>query len=323
MQFSNLTGEEDGYDAGAIRIELFSVLLDHFEKRLFCGEVCEKIPKRADSPHYILLGMCIAHSLMNQGPPFLQNWAVDYLLGIEEYDLLLSQVNTSNIPKNAATIELIDFITKLEVTEEIQKLNDLIDENMAIINSSSWEPNTCITLDNKYLLVKALLWSEVCLKRFSQLRGIRDGLMKSGCYAAIKASPDIAKHFFMGALTEVGGESIINLFEVSDLDDDTTKEEARGYFDKLLDEQLKEKNLSFFKSLLKFTTGYANLPPHGIGLTGKIAVKFLPDDDAYYFPKTMSCLHVLSLPLVHSTFDVFRNTFLTALDCEAEGFSGE
>ena len=116
VAFSTETGEEDGYDAGAIRIEFFTKCLGLFDKRLFSGEMYERLPKRADSPHYQLLGLCIVHSLLNQGPGFniKQQWAVDYLFGVEDKDLLLSQVFTAPVPVDAATAALKSFLVSLE-----------------------------------------------------------------------------------------------------------------------------------------------------------------------------------------------------------------
>jgi hypothetical protein len=79
----------------------------------------------------------------------------------------------------------------------------------------------------------------------------------------------------------------------SECDGDDRKEVARGFLDKLCQEM--EGSTDFTHRLLKFYTGYASVPPHG--LTGKVAVNFLPDDDTKPIPKAVSCLHVLSIPV--------------------------
>ena len=75
--------------------------------------------------------------------------------------------------------------------------------------------------------------------------------------------------------------------------------------------------------MLKFCTGFGIVPPHGIGLSGKIAIKFLADDDELPYPKALSRLHLLSIPTVHTTYGIFREYFLKALEYESEVYAGE
>ena len=44
----------------------------------------------------------------------MQQWAVDYLLGVEDKDLLLSQVSTDSVPVDMATAGLKVFLEALD-----------------------------------------------------------------------------------------------------------------------------------------------------------------------------------------------------------------
>ena len=95
----------------------------------------------------------------------MQQWAADVILGVEDKDLLVSQLSIKSIPLNMATRNLIDFleilenvlvedctpempcsVKKKEVEKEEQQkgewycLGCVVDQHISIINSSNWEP---------------------------------------------------------------------------------------------------------------------------------------------------------------------------------------
>ena len=60
-------------------------------------------------------------------------------------------------------------------------------------------------------------------------------------------------------------------------------------------------------SLLRFVTGLSSIPP--MGLSNKISFGFIKEA----FPKSQACFCKLQLPTIHSSYDNFRNAFMTAL----------
>ena len=44
----------------------------------------------------------------------MQQWAADFILGVEDKDLLMSQLTIKSIPLNMATRDLINFLELLE-----------------------------------------------------------------------------------------------------------------------------------------------------------------------------------------------------------------
>ena len=53
----------------------------------------------------------------------------------------------------------------------------------------------------------------------------------------------------------------------------------------------------------------------------KITPKFLTDDDNKIYPEAMACFHIMYLPTVHSTQEMFTKYFECALGYEGCGFS--
>ena len=68
---------------------------------------------------------------------------------------------------------------------------------------------------------------------------------------------------------------------------------------------------------LKFCTSFSVVP-----LTEDIEInaEFLKPDEGP-FPKTAVCAKKISLPVIHETYDKFKNNMLKAFELECEGFA--
>ena len=69
--------------------------------------------------------------------------------------------------------------------------------------------------------------------------------------------------------------------------------------------------------LLKFCTSISVVP---LTEDVEINVEFLKPDEGP-FPKTAACAKKISLPVIHETYDKFKNNMLKAFELECEGFA--
>lgn len=111
--------DEDGIDAGALKREFFELLLKQLNANMFEGLENRRIPKKDSSLERMFhtAGIIIAHSILQGGPgfPCLCPSAYHYLLHLDKEKALL-EMQFGDIPLNAATNHLIDFINKVAVS---------------------------------------------------------------------------------------------------------------------------------------------------------------------------------------------------------------
>lgn len=110
---------EDGLDAGPIKAEFFSCLLQEMDKRLFEGKSVRRIPRKSwGSNHHVIAGMIIGHSLLQGGPayPMLAPAVYQYLCTASEDEVVQSMSMlpcSDDIPKDASTLAIHDVIAKV------------------------------------------------------------------------------------------------------------------------------------------------------------------------------------------------------------------
>ena len=113
-----------------------------------------------------LLGFSIAHSFLQNGPPFpnLTNWIFEALVQSNE-DVVCSQLSLNYISLNAAT-----SILKLKKVDD-PKMKSLIHYSDHV-NLSQWDMHTPISIENKTLLRSLLVYEELITKRDRQIKGL-------------------------------------------------------------------------------------------------------------------------------------------------------
>ncbi len=108
---------EPGVDCGAIKSEFFTLLLAGINERLFEGIPTRRVPRRDVSlqEDFEVAGMAVAHSIMQGGPSFSCLSPAIYPLVLEEdCGIWCNYLPTrEDIPHNAATASLIEFIAKV------------------------------------------------------------------------------------------------------------------------------------------------------------------------------------------------------------------
>ena len=113
-----------------------------------------------------LLGFSIAHSFLQNGPPFpnLTNWISEALVQSNE-DVVCSQLSLNYIPLNAATSILKLFLKKVDDANTNEELDSLFRSE----EGPAFEP---ISIENKTLLMSMLVYEELITKRDRQIKGL-------------------------------------------------------------------------------------------------------------------------------------------------------
>ena len=135
--------------------------------RLFEGENLKLIPGRGDSISYTIFGMVVSHSILNGGPGwyFLQPWFYEAIAGEDDQEKLPEQMTVEDIPLNSSSSNLVDFLKNMNLIKTQEEIGEIVDENIQILNSSTWDPTVQITIENKDLLISKLIFDELFLKR--------------------------------------------------------------------------------------------------------------------------------------------------------------
>lgn len=312
VQFTSATGEGNSCDAGAIRIEFFELLFKEFQNRSLEGEVPLMVPRRSDSITYLILGMAIGHSVLHGGPGFhcFQPWVYDLIVGMD-FDQIINQINIEDIPRHAGSTGLLDFVNALDNATSQKELDEIVDKYILILNFSRWDQSVAVTTANRHSLISELLMDELIRKRQSQIKSIQEGLDLTGFLAFIKANVSRCRQIFV--YSKNNGLTPMEFLQLvkTDNNDDYEKKQAFDFFSKIITDSSEK----YISAVLKFITGHSLVPPWGI------TVKYLDDDDAHIYPKTMSCFNILYLPTVHTTQQKFGEHFEKAIAIEGVGFS--
>ena len=135
--------------------------------------------------------MVVSHSILNGGPGcyFLQPWFYEAVAGEDDQEKLLGQMTVEDIPLNSSSSNLVDFIKNMDLIKTQEKIDKIVDENIQILNSSTWDSTVQMTVENKDLLISKLIFDELFLKRRSQLKSICEGLELSGLLSYIRKYP--------------------------------------------------------------------------------------------------------------------------------------
>ena len=124
--------------------------------RLFEAENFKFIPRRGDSINYTIFGMAVSHSILNGGPGcyFLQPWFYEAIAGEDDQEKLLEQMTVEDIPLNSSSSNLVDFLKNIDLIKTQEEIDKIVDENIQILNSSTWDPTVQITIENKNFLFR-------------------------------------------------------------------------------------------------------------------------------------------------------------------------
>ena len=131
--------------------------------QLFEGENFKLILRRGDDINYTIFGMVVSYSILNGGPGcyFLQPWFYEAIVGEDDQEKLLEQMTVEDIPLNSSSSNLVDFLKNVDLIKTQEEIDKIVDENIQILNSSTWDPTVQITIENKDLLISKLIFDEL------------------------------------------------------------------------------------------------------------------------------------------------------------------
>lgn len=316
---------EMGIDVGALRNEFFSLCLDEAVKRLFEGDVA-LIPRRgigSKGIQFEVVGAMIAHSVLQGGPgfPFLAEWVVDYVLGEDPSNLIISKEYISQSEVTSTLLELIEELDKVQTPEALNYVLEIHVKHNSfweVINASEWSSTEVITIEN---IVHELIFNELVRRRKDQLDSLSRGLQMLGFLSVLKMHRKVADHVLCYNALEINAEQFVSFVESNP--SSHAERQAYQWFLDYITSADGVKNEDFPKgklsTLLKFTTGLWNIPP--VESKMKISVRFLEDDDEQKLPKAGSCSNILHLPTVHSSRNTFNNNMNVALKYGHAGFT--
>ena len=319
---------EMGIDVGALRNEFFSLCLDEAVKRLFEGDVV-LIPRRgigSKSIQFEVVGAMIAHSVLQGRPafPFLAEWVVDYLLGEDPSNLIISKEYISRSEVTSTLLELIEELDKARTPEALNYVLEVHVKHNSfweVINASEWSSTEVITIENKGCLVNELIFNELVRRRKDQLDLLSRGLQMLGFLSLLKRHCKVADYVLCYNALEINAEQFIS-FVKSNPSSHAERQAYQWFMDYITsadgvkNEDFPEGKLS---TLLKFATGLWNIPP--VESKMEISVRFLEDDDEQKLPKAGSCSNILHLPTVHSSRNAFNNNMNVTLKYGHAGFT--
>ena len=320
---------EDGVDAGAVRLEFWSLVLKEINERLFEGHLHERMPRR-NCGNFILFKMCgsvIAHSLLNKGPAFpcLAPWVYQYLHSAPQESVLLTMISPQQIVKTGATEKLLMLIEGLEsckYDEELDSLLDGVNKEVydQIISSSQWPIGCLISIENKHLLIQELVFDELVRKRQNQLQAMKEGLAYIDFLQYMERFPDLMRPLFIHQ-----EKVLVPVFFKDNMKRPTLnsppQEKAYSWFLAYIDEgEAKDEDFPQGRliALLEFCTAFTSVPP--FGLPYQFVIDFLDDDDAKVLPEASACFGHLQIPTVHCSKEAFFKNMDTGLKYGRKGF---
>ena len=172
--------------------------------------------------------------------------------------------------------------------------------------------HTPISIENKTLLMSMLVYEELITKRDRQIKGLREGLKELEMYDIVKSNTEMFQTCFAYSKSEISAKQLLSLVEI---------EEAKGKgHDNILiwlEQFISDSSDKVAQVFLKFCTSFSVVP-----LTEdiEINVEFLKPEEGP-FPKTAACTKKIRLPVIHKTYDNFKNNMLKAFELECEGFA--
>uniref|UniRef100_A0A7M5XI47 HECT domain-containing protein n=1 Tax=Clytia hemisphaerica TaxID=252671 RepID=A0A7M5XI47_9CNID len=210
---------EVGVDAGSLSIEFFTKFFEQARSELFemVPSGIYLIPKRSGGnlTSFKIFGMAMAHSLMHGGPPFpyLHLWC--YLMLLDKSDdeiaACLFESYENLIPLNAGSSTVIQFLNKLSICKSNDEIQAILDsaEGPAfeqIINSSQWDINVEVNINNIETLKSIILWEELVTKREKQIKAMREGMEILGFLPFLQNYEYLLREFFVGNTKELTPE---------------------------------------------------------------------------------------------------------------------
>ena len=84
----------------------------------------------------------------------MKPWFYEAIAGEDDREKLLEQMTVEDIPLNSSSSNLVDFLKNIDLIKTQEEIDKIVDENIQILNSSTWDPTVKITIENKNFLFR-------------------------------------------------------------------------------------------------------------------------------------------------------------------------
>ncbi|XP_033124119.1 uncharacterized protein LOC117122592 [Anneissia japonica] len=312
--------QEDGVDGGALTVDFFDQFFLASLSELFEKTDIGYIPKRsgANPVPFKILGVAVAHSIMQGGPPFkfLPMWCCSQIGGKSEEvvsSMLSGLSHTEIIPFNAGTSNLISFLNGLNACKSTEAIDKLIDDSAEgpayeqLVNSSQWPVDTKIEYKNVEVLKNMLIWEEVVSKREKQLQAIKDGLAFAGLLPLMEmCDTEMCSSILLFEDVKMTKDLMMDIVQWDSLANIKEKE--------WLKELISELSCKDLSHMLKFCTSYSKYDHLSKPMI------YLEQKEGKVLPESSVCTTTLFLPVGYTTKEKFKECMEMALQNGHEGF---
>ena len=177
-----------------------------------------------------------------------------------------------------------------------------------------------IDINTRDFLLQQLVYHELLTSRKNEIDELKEGLKSLGLLDLIAKNPKICKVLFCADKSQQINADVLNDMMLSISPSNFAEEQSQKWFLDYLslkpDPDFPDDNRC--RSLLQFWTGWS-VVPFG-GLTKRLKVIFLADDDRFCLPTSSACTKTLRLPTVHSSQGKFFQSMDVALKYGKVGF---
>ena len=189
------------------------------------------------------------HTMGGPGCYFLQPWFYEAIAGEDDQEKLLEQVTVEYISLNSSSSNLGDVLKNMDLIKTQEEIDEIVDENVQILNSSTCDPTVQITIENKDLLISKLFFDELFLKRRNQLKSICEGLELSGLLSYIRKYPIFCRKIFVADLEPLTAQNILDILI---MENEVTFEKKQSQFSFL--QYVKEADSTKLSNILHFVS---------------------------------------------------------------------
>lgn len=312
--------DEDGLDGGAMKVEFFSLALQEVKRRLFEGKEGNLVPIKDATKGVLfqLAGVIISHSVCLQasvGFPVIAPYVYEYIVGSPE-DKIELLMKKDLIPLDASTSLLLDLLNGLELCKSDADIEALLEGNKSseafwqLLNSSRWPKEQPVNINNKDYVLQHLIQHELLTARKNEINDFKEGLKSLGFLDLVSQNKEVCEVLFCA-----NGKKKLDSDSFKDMMLDVkpsnfAEEQSYKWFMEYINQ---EENQEFpgdsrLRSLLEFWSGWSFVPFSG--LSKRLKVVFLADDDKHSLPTAAACPAILRLPTVHSS----KSKFFGAMD---------
>ena len=329
VRFSDDSGRSEGaVDLGGPTREFLTLVIDWLaNSQLFCG------PREAkflscnaaclDNSEYLYAGKITALSLVHGGP------------GLHFFSPCLYDALVNGVDKSQATVddvydpELKSSLQKLSQAQAVPDAYEMMSRNnLDTILELAGTLNRVKSIKDIDKIVQQTAHWYTLGRAWPALEQFKQGLSDMGVLEAITNNPNAFTVAFCHFPEELDALKFSGMFIVLYSEEGSNKRATENvilsYWHDYLQDAEDGKTMVTLSDVLFFTSGLKQLPPMRLGWDLSLGFLHDPDNDNNLspYPKANTCGPVLQLPIVHKSYDAFKDAMNFAIgNSKGFGFS--